>query len=197
MGVHVVAIGGTTRPNSSTERALTHALTAAEAQGATTRLFAGEELASLPMYAPEDPDRVAAAVDLVTELRRADGIIIGSPAYHGSISGLVKNALDYTEDMRDDDPPYFAGRAVGVVATGYGWQGVVATLQTLRQIVHALRGYPTPLGAGINSLEKVFGPDGNVTDEKAAFQLATVGQEVVDLAAQLQTASGREATVPA
>jgi len=195
MGVHIVAIGGTTRPQSSTERALQHALTAAEAQGATTRVFAGEELASLPMYAPEDSERVPAAVGLVTELRRADGIIIGSPAYHGSISGLVKNALDYTEDMRNDERPYFTGRAVGVVATGYGWQGVVATLQTLRQIVHALRGYPTPLGAGINSLENVFGPDGSVVDEKAAFQLATLGQEVVDLAASLKSAAA--ATMPA
>ncbi len=76
--------------------------------------------------------------------------------------------------------------AVGVVATGYGWQGVVATLATLRQIAHALRGHPTPLGAGINSLECKFADDGTASDDKAAFQLATVGQEVVALAADLQ-----------
>lgn len=185
--IHVVAVGGTTRPNSSTERALRLALVAAEEAGATTTLFSGPDLAELPMYAPEHPDRVEVAGRLVTELRRADGVILGSPAYHGSISGLVKNALDYTEDMRDDERAYLSGRACGVVATGYGWQGVVATLQTLRQIVHALRGHPTPLGAGVNSLETKFAEDGTVSDDKAAFQLAMVGSEVVALAADLRS----------
>lgn len=184
--IHVVAIGGTTRPNGSTEKALRLSIAAAEEAGATTTLFSGPDLAELPMYAPERPERVAMAGRLVEELRRADGVIIGSPAYHGSISGLVKNALDYTEDMRDDERVYLAGRACGVLATGYGWQGVVATLQTLRQIVHALRGHPTPLGAGINSLEAKFAEDGTVSDDKAAFQLALVGTEVVDLARDLR-----------
>lgn len=183
---HIVAIGGTTRSDSSTENALRLALSAAEAAGATCVLFSGAELAELPMYAPEIDERTETAQRLVEELRRADGVLIGSPAYHGSISGLVKNALDYTQDMVDDDRPYFAGRACGVIATGYGWQGVVATLATLRQIVHALRGYPTPLGAGINSLETKFAEDGSVSDDKAAFQLRTVGEEVVDLAGRLQ-----------
>jgi multimeric flavodoxin WrbA len=40
-------------------------------------------------------------------LRRAHGIIVASPGYHGSMSGLVKNALDYAEDMRDDDDALF------------------------------------------------------------------------------------------
>jgi FMN reductase len=186
MSIHVVGIGGTTRPNSSTERALRVALASAEAAGATATLFSGEDLAELPMYAPEKPERADVAQRLIAELRRADGVIIGSPAYHGSISGLVKNALDYTEDMREDDRVYLTGRACGVIATGYGWQGVVATLHTLRQIVHALRGYPTPLGAGINSLETRLGDDGTVSDEKAAFQLATVGREVVELATQMR-----------
>jgi FMN reductase len=76
-----------------------------------------------------------------------------------------------------------------VVATGYGWQGVVATLQTLRQIAHALRGHPTPLGAGINSLETKFAEDGSVSDDKAALQLSIVGREVVALARDLKARS--------
>jgi FMN reductase len=187
MTVHIVGIGGTTRESSSTEHALRIALVAADEAGATTTLFSGPDLAKLPMYAPQHPERVETAQRLVAELRRADGVIMASPAYHGSISGLVKNALDYTEDMRDDERAYLAGRACGVVATGYGWQGVVATLQTLRQIVHALRGYPTPLGAGINSLECKFDQDGRTDDPKALFQLQTVGREVVDLAGQMKT----------
>lgn len=186
MSIHIVGIGGTTRPNGSTEKALRLALRAAEDEGATTTLFDGPQLALLPLYAPEVPHRADMAVRLVEALRGADGVVVGSPAYHGSVSGLVKNALDYAEDLRDDERPYLSGRAVGVLATGYGWQGVVATLQTLRQVAHALRGHPTPLGAGINSAEAKFAEDGSVSDDKAALQLQLVGQEVVALARDLQ-----------
>lgn len=186
MSIHIVGIGGTTRPAGSTEKALRLTLRAAEDEGATTTLFHGPQIAELPMYDPEVTGRGTTAVELVDALRRADGVVIGSPAYHGSVSGLVKNALDYAEDLRDDDPAYLAGRAVGVVATGYGWQGVVTTLQTLRQVAHALRGHPTPLGAGINSAESKFAEDGSVSDDKAAFQLTMVGREVVALARDLR-----------
>jgi FMN reductase len=114
---------------------------------------------------------------LVDALRRADGVIIASPGYHGSVSGLVKNALDYVEDLREDDNPYLSGRAVGCVTTAYGWQAAVTTLQTLRSIVHALRGWPTPLGAAINSASTRVAY-GQRTDEQVAFQLTTVGREV-------------------
>jgi FMN reductase len=176
---YIVGIGGTTRANSSTEKAVRYALKAAEELGATTRHFTGPELAKLPLYAPELPDRVPEAVELIEEIRKADGLIIGSPGYHGSVSGLVKNALDYTEDMREDEHPYATGRPIGLIATGAGWQGVVTTLDHLRTIAHTLRGWPTPLGAAINSTLPTFDEQGDVTDEKVAFQLRTVAEEVL------------------
>lgn len=186
---HIVGIGGTTRPGSSTERALRFALGVCEDEGATTTCLAGDVLAALPHYAPGTPERGPEARTLIQECRRADGIIIASPGYHGTISGLVKNALDYTEDLRDDDPPYFTGKAVGCIATGAGWQGVVMTLDTIRSITHALRGWPTPMGAAINATLKVFGPDGDVVDDRCRFQLTTVAREVVTFA-RAHTVSG-------
>ncbi len=47
-------------------------------------------------------------------------------------------------------------RSVGLIATAYGWQATGSTLATLRSIVHALRGWPTPLGAAINSSGGIF-----------------------------------------
>jgi FMN reductase len=183
---HIVGIGGTTRPGSSTERALRWALQAAERAGATTTAFAAEQLSALPMYAPEDPGRAPAAVDLIAELRRADGVVIASPGYHGAISGLVKNALDYVEDLSRDHRPYLDGLPVGCIATGHGPQATVATLQQLRTIAHALRGWPTPLGAAITTSGPVFGPDGAVEDERVAFQLETIGAAVVRFAAAMR-----------
>jgi FMN reductase len=175
----VVGIGGTTRAESGTELAVRYSLAQCEQLGAETRLYAGPDLEKLPFYAPERPERTELAEQLIDDLRRADGVIIASSSYHGSVAGLIKNALDYTQDMMKDDRPYLAGRPVGCIATGAGWQGVVATLEHLRTIVHSLRGWPTPLGAAINTLEKAFTPEGEPIDEKVAFQLRTVAEEVL------------------
>jgi FMN reductase len=131
------------------------------------------------MYQPENPDRSEAARDLVAQLALADGIILGSPGYHGSISGLIKNALDYAEDLRTDIRPYFSGRAVGCIATAGGWPGAVNTLGALRDIVHALRGWPTPLGAAINSSERVFDEQGECLVPRVAQVLDLIAAEVI------------------
>ncbi len=178
----VVGIGGTTRASSSTENALKLALLGAEQQGATTQLFGGTFLHSLPHYAPENPERSDAQRELVEAVRRADAVIIATPGYHGGISGLVKNALDTLEDLRADERPYLDQRAVGCIVTAYGWQGAGVVLTSLRSIVHALRGWPTPFGATINSLETRFDADG-CSDPKVAAQLAVVGQQATGFAA--------------
>ena len=182
MGLLVVGIGGTTRPGSSTERALDVALAAAAAAGADTVKFGGADL-DLPLYTPEHPDRSGRSQRLVDEVRRADGLVVASPGYHGTISGLVKNALDYLEDLRDDARPYLDGRAVGTIATALGWQASVTTLTALRSIVHALRGWPTPLGAALNSAGPgALDGGGDWADEAALLQLGVVGRQVVEFA---------------
>ena len=112
----------------------------------------------------------------------ADGLIIASPGYHGGISGLVKNALDYVEDLRGDPRPYLDGRAVGCVATAAGWQAAGSTLQALRAVVHALRGWPTPLGVAVNSELPVWSEDGTVADAGLVTQLEILTGQVVDFA---------------
>lgn len=177
----IVGIGGTTKASSSPEKALRHALSLAEKQGAEVEMFTGASV-HLPMYSPETRERSPEAQALVAALRRAHGIILATPCYHGSVSGLLKNALDYAEDMAKDERPYFDGRAVGLVACGYGWQSTGITLTALRSIVHSLRGWPTPIGVTINSMTKTFDEDDNVVDDTAARQIAIMVQQVVDFA---------------
>lgn len=183
--LHVVGIGGTARPRSSSEEALRFVMRHVEEAGATTRVFAGAELAKLPMYSPEEELRSSVARQLVDHLRRADAVIVSSPGYHGSMSGMVKNALDYTEDMREDDRPYLADRAVGLVVTAYGWQASVTTLEAMRSIVHALRGWVTPYGATVNSSECRL-HDGRCSESKVEEQLALVATEVTRFTRMIQ-----------
>lgn len=179
----IVGLGGTTRALSTSEEALQYALGRARALGADTELLVGPQIL-LPIYTPESPERSAEARHLVRVLRRADGIIVASPGYHGSLSGLIKNALDYAEDLRDDERPYFDGRAVGLIACAYGWQATGSTLNTLRSIVHALRGWPTPLGVAINTSDGRFGDDHSPPNAALAQQLSILAGQVVEFALQ-------------
>lgn len=177
----IVGIGGTAAANSSTEKALTIALAAAERAGATVRLFDGPTLASLPHYLTETSSQSREGRELIEAVRAADGVILASPGYHGSISGLVKNAIDYLEETAKDARVYLDGVPVGLIATAYGWQATGSTLATMRSIVHALRGWPTPLGAAINSSGGIF--KGNeCTDAGASNQLELVGKQVHEFA---------------
>ena len=179
----IVGIGGTTRPGSTSERAARYVLARARELGADTEMLTGAQIL-LPIYVPESTERDAAARHFVAVLRRATGIVISSPGYHGSLSGLIKNALDYAEDMREDPLPYFDGRAVGLIACANGWQATGATLGALRSIVHALRGWPTPLGVALNTAESRFG-DGDVPANAAAEkQLSLLAGQVVRFAEQ-------------
>jgi FMN reductase len=188
----IVGIGGTTRAASSPEKALKYALSLAAARGAETELFDGASI-HLPMYTPESAERSTEARRLITALRRAHGVILSTPCYHGSVSGLLKNALDYVEDMVADARPYFDGRAVGLIVCGYGWQSTAITLSALRSIVHALRGWPTPMGVAINTMAKTFDDDGMVIEETAARQIGILVSQVVEFAEMRCEQASREA----
>lgn len=176
----VVGLGGTRRHGSSSEKALSASLAAAEAAGAQVIHFSAVDL-HLPMYSPDADDGGEQRQLFVDAIRRCDGLIISSPGYHGGMSGLIKNAIDYTEDLRDDRRAYLEGRAVGLIVSAYGWQATTTTLSSLRSVVHALRGWPTPLGVAINSSQPVF-EENRVIDESVARNLNIVGRQVVDFA---------------
>jgi FMN reductase len=174
----IVALGGTVHPGSSTELALRLAASVAAAEGAEVQVFGGEYLTALPHYLGPQHDPSHGA-EMVEAVRRADGLLIAAPGYHSTISGLVKNALDYLEDLANDERPYLDGRAVGLIATAAGDQASMSTLLTLRTITHALRGWPTPMGATIRTYPGLFSPDGECLDERARRQLELVGRQVV------------------
>lgn len=180
MTVNVVGIGGSLRLGSQSECALRIVLAGAEAAGARTTAISGSGL-MLPFY---DPALVPSPPpELVSALRDADGVILVSPGYHGTVSGLVKNALDYIEDLREDPRVYLDNTPWGCISCAYGWQAAVGTLGQLRSIGHALRAWPTPLGVAINSADKIWAETGELADgtvrgqlEMLATQLLTFGR---------------------
>ena len=178
----IVGIGGTSRANSTSERAVAEALRAAERLGARIRLFNGEFVSRLPLYLPDRSVRNSDEVEFIGAMRECHGVIVGTPGYHGSLSGPIKNILDLLEDTARDENPYLDGRAFGCVVTAYGWQACGTTLMSLRMIAHALRAWPTPFGAALNTSTPLFEIDGTCIDEKIASQLSIVAFQVVQFA---------------
>ena len=175
------------RVGSTSEKALAATLSMAEGLGARTLMLAGPAL-DMESYDPGVTDRSENARRLVDALRIADGVVIASPSYHGSISGLLKNALDFTEDIRSDVRPYLDDRAVGCIVCADGAQAMGSTLATLRSIIHALRGWPTPYAAVIHANQKPFEPDGSINQPDVEKQLSIVASQVVEFARRTRSA---------
>jgi len=177
----IVGVGGTPRAGSTTERALSLALRHLEAAGARTKLFGGEFLERLPHFNPGPAGPSPEQAELAAAVREADGVILATPGYHGSLSGVVKNALDTLELTRNDARPYFEGKPVGIIITADGAQAGGTTLMAVRGIIHAMRGWPTPYGAALHA-SNLFDEGGECRQPKDAWQITTVADQVMEFA---------------
>jgi len=193
--LRVVGIGGTLREGSTCLGALRRALDAARDAGAETRLLDLRELA-LPMYEPGRPiaDYGPEAERFIEEVREADALLISTAAYHGTLAGVSKNALDFTQFLGRDERPYLEGRVVGLIATSGGERAAANTMDALVHVVHALRGVVAPSMVTIPGARRRSDGEGNITDESYGGRLDRLGRLVVEMAAGLSSgARGAEA----
>lgn len=175
--IKVVGFGGTLNPSSSTLIALRRVLDEAAILGAETELIDAGSL-SLPIYdwgvpATDEVDR------FVETFYNADALVWVSPLYHGTVSGLFKNTIDWLEMLADRSPPYLTDKPVGLIGIAGGAQSLQA-ITSMEQIVRSLRGWTVPLVVPINRAADVFDKaDGNLRDEIVQAQLKALAFEVV------------------
>ncbi|GAA4823240.1 NAD(P)H-dependent oxidoreductase [Streptomyces ziwulingensis] len=163
-------------------------------QGAAARVFTGAEV-QFPFYRPGLSEANVEAGAFVGALSRADGLVLVSPTYHGTVSGLLKNALDYANDLVAPRK-FLEGVPVGCVAVGAGAQGTASTLTTLRTIGHALRGWPTPLGVTARDWadDTAVAPDAMSPEQfQARAQMTVMISQVLSMAAANAAAPARQA----
>lgn len=177
--LNIVGLGGSVASTSKSRAALEMALAGAEDAGAKTQLLDIRVLA-LPIYNPED-EPTRGAVELLESCHAADGLLWSSPLYQGTISGALKNALDWLRLLGDRDPPYLHDKVIGLISTAGGTQGLQA-INTMEFAVRALRGWAVPYVVPVASASRVFNGDGRIQDEAVELQLRTLGGEVVRVA---------------
>lgn len=170
---HVVAMCGSRRDGSYTRRALEEALAGVEAVGGTTEML---DLADVQLP-PLDPD-IDASGDSETvrqTIREADAVILGTPLYHGSYSGVLKNALDYCGFDEFEDT------AVGLLVVS-GGPFPTPALNHLRAVCRSLNAWVLPHQAAVPQVSTVFDENG-FTDEDLRERVRTLGARAVEYAA--------------
>lgn len=184
----VVGFGGTLREGSTSLGALRRALAASEEAGAEVELLDLNEL-GLPMYEPgksldEHGDGARRLVETIAE---ADALLISTAAYHGTLAGVTKNALDYVQFLGREEHPYFDGKVVGLISTAGGEQAAANSNAAMVHVVHALRGIVAPLMVGVTKARQRTDDQGDITDDNYGRRLDDLGGLVVELAERIGT----------
>jgi NAD(P)H-dependent FMN reductase len=174
--IRIVGLAGSLRPESATRAAVQYALRGAEEEGAKVSVM---DLAaySLPFLGREwEENNVKAVRSFRGDLRASDGIIIGSPEIHGSLSGVLKNALDLASSDE------FEGKMVGIVGVAGGRMGATETLSHLRTIGRSLHAWVVPTQASVGDSTEAFDSNGNPIDPEVGSRLKSVGRQVAHFA---------------
>ncbi len=175
----ILIIGGSLSAQSATTILMRHTAALMEARGLPCEILDAQAL-ELPLYHPDRHEKDAPeAAALLAAFRRARAFVWCTPAYHYSISGRLKNALDFLELTQDDEPSYLGGRLVGLIAASSGPIAAVQAINAMEQIVHALRGYVVPATAPICPIERaVDRQTGEIADARTKLKLAQLVDEM-------------------
>src|SRR6056297_2961657 len=175
----VLAVVGSLREDSYTRTALRYVLQAAADAGAETRLLDLREY-DLPVYDP-DVDGQGDGEVVTRLVREADAVALGTPVYHGSYSGALKNFHDYCGWDEYEDT------TVGLLATaGGGSYG--STLEHMRSTVRGVHGWVLPHQVGIRNASDAFVADPDAIDGRAfrddglEDRVETLGEQLVEYA---------------
>src|SRR6185436_15783546 len=114
--LRIVGLGGSLAKASKSRAALSRAVA-----GAETELLDLREL-GLPMYNSDDAEPGQAASRLIESCYAADGLIWSSPLYQGTISGALKNALDWLHLLGSREPSYLHDKVIGLISAAGGTQ---------------------------------------------------------------------------
>lgn len=186
--VRVIGLCGSLRADGFTRMALSIALAGAQEKGAAVELVDLRDH-GLPFCTggTQDASQNAPGVQRLRQsVMEASGVILATPNYHGTLSGVVKNALDLMSVQE------FEGKVVGLVGVSGGRMGGANTLNTLRAIGRTLHAWVIPSEAWVYDAATAFAADGSLGDAAIEERLKDVGRKVARLTRMLASKEARE-----
>ena len=187
----IVAFAGSLRAGSFNKKLLAIAVDAARAVGAEVTVIDLREPA-LPLYDQDLEDASGlpdGAKKFKALLRASDGFLIASPEYNSSVTGALKNAIDWaSRSESDDEPPLvaFRGKCAALISASPGQLGGLRGLVTLRSILGNIGVLVLPDQVCIAKAQEAFDEAGKLKDERKVKQVAALAKELVELGAKLE-----------
>lgn len=176
--VKIVGISGSLREGSHSYQALAIAAQKAQALGAEFTLLDLRTL-NLPFcHGGNDYSDYPDVALLQETVKAADGLILATPEYHGSVSGVIKNALDLMgfEEL--------SGKVVAAISV-LGGQANSNALNDLRTIARWVHAWVVPEQVAIGQAWKAFDQDGGLLDESLEQRLDKLVHSLVSTAQKL------------
>jgi chromate reductase len=136
------------------------------------------EIGDWPMYdadvqAKGFPAPVQAAQQAILG---ADGVVFATPEYNYSVSGVLKNAIDWLSRMT---PQPFAAKPIGIMGATMGMLGTARAQYHLRQMMVFLDGRPVNKPEVMIAQAQNKFADGKLTDEGTGKLMADLGAAMV------------------
>jgi FMN reductase len=174
--VNVLGVAGSMRQESYSTRALKMVLEEAKKYNAESYMLELRKI-NLPLYDPSEitPDEFSSNNNnlvlerITTSLRWADVFVLASPDYHGSMSGGMKNFLDYFWEV-------FAGKTFGYIVASHE-KGLTVADQ-MRTAVRQCYGWSMPYNISING-ERDFDSKGNLVNSALAKRIKMLARDLV------------------
>lgn len=171
--VKIVGIGGSLRTDSYSMQALNIAAERAQTMGAEVQVLDLKDM-NLPFCDggsdyPDYPD-----VEVMRKaVTAANGLIIATPEYHGSVSGVIKNALDLMSFEHLD------GKVTGVISV-LGGQPNSNALNDMRVIMRWVHAWVIPEQIAIGQAWNAFDKEGKLKDEKLSERFDGFAKSLVE-----------------
>lgn len=190
MNPKILAFAGSTRIDSYNKTLVKIAAAGAKSAGADVTYI---DLRDLPMpifdQDLEAQDGAPATVKQFKELLIAHGgLLIASPEYNSSVSGLLKNAIDWASRPALGEAPLacFTDKVVVIMSASPGGFGGLRGLVALRSILGNIRVLVLPDQVAIAQAHTAFNPDGTLKDPQQQALIEGLGIKLAQTAAKLK-----------
>jgi NAD(P)H-dependent FMN reductase len=185
----ILVFAGSTRRESFNKKLARVAADAARAAGAEVTFVDLAEL-PMPLYDGdlEAQSGVPANARKFKDLLLAhQGLLIASPEYNSSISGVLKNAIDWASRQEAGEPPLacFANKVAGLMSASPGALGGLRGLVTVRSILGNISVLVVTEQLAVSKAHEAFTPDGKLVDAKQQATVAKIAGRVVSMLAKL------------
>lgn len=188
--VRILGFAGSTRADSLNKKLVRIALAGAADAGARTTFLDLAEY-RMPVYDGDEEARHGlpdAARALKEQVKAHDAILVASPEYNGSLTALLKNALDWISRKEDGEGALAAydGKVAGLLSASPGGLGGLRGLAHLRQILSGIRVLVIPDQYALARAGDAFDADGNLADEAQDRAARAIGRKVAETTAKLK-----------